>query len=118
MVGSKYGKRRSVFFFENLNKTYEETYENIDILDFSIKINNNYDANSNVWEYAIGLYVIDSDKTLRMFNNEKAAYADIVYIIDNVAGDLFTITQSGTIIRSEKSTECKTKVYDVWLERK
>ena len=112
------GKEDPYSSLKILNKTYEETYENIDILDFSIKINNNYDANSNVWEYAIGLYVIDSDKTLRMFNNEKAAYADIVYIIDNVAGDLFTITQSGTIIRSEKSTECKTKVYDVWLERK
>ena len=101
-----------------LNKTYEETYENVDILDFSIKINNNYDTNSNVWEYTIGLYVIDSDKTLRMFNNEKATYADVVYIIDNVAGDLFSITQSGNIIQAEKSTECKTKVHDVWLEGK
>ena len=53
-----------------------------------------------------------------MFNNEKATYADVVYIVDNVAGDLFSITQSGNIIQAEKSTECKTKVHDVWLEGK
>ena len=112
------GKEDPYSSLKILNKTYEETYENIDILDFSIKINNNYDTNSNVWEYTIGLYVIDSDKTLRMFNNEKATYADVVYIVDNVAGDLFSITQSGNIIQAEKSTECKTKVHDVWLEGK
>ena len=59
------------------------------------------------------LYFIDSYNRLRKLDDDKILVEGALYVKDG-----FCITESGTIYKTDgTSTDSKTRIYDVWLER-
>ena len=94
---------------------YEKTYENVDVIDFEIGFDAEYhlDFEPRFVEYMVELRVIDSTRTLRLFGDSKAIQEDVACLTDG-----YFVTKSGTIGTDDEVTNKKTRVHDVWLERK
>ena len=58
-------------------------------------------------------YYIDSQNRLKKIGSDKSILEGVISVNKG-----FCVSQSGTIYRVDgSSTECKTRIYDVWLER-